>query len=78
VTGGGARLDEGLVWEPRCQPLPGTNEKSKSRYETGRQDVAENATNEAPGSLVMERKMLRGIKARAERLAADKKKRAHV
>jgi hypothetical protein len=31
-----------------------------------------------PGSLVMERKMLRGIKQRAERLAAEQKEPAHV
>jgi hypothetical protein len=31
-----------------------------------------------PGSLVMERKMLRGIKKRAERLSAEKKEQTHV
>jgi hypothetical protein len=31
-----------------------------------------------PGSLVMERKMLLGIKQRAERLAAEEKARIHV
>jgi hypothetical protein len=31
-----------------------------------------------PGSLIMERKMLLGIKQRAERLAAEKKERTHV
>jgi hypothetical protein len=31
-----------------------------------------------PGSLVMERKLLRGIKQRAERLAAERKETAHV
>jgi hypothetical protein len=31
-----------------------------------------------PGSLVMERKMLRGIKQRAERLAAEEKERTHA
>jgi hypothetical protein len=31
-----------------------------------------------PGSLVMERKMLRGVKQRAERLAAEEKEPTHV
>ena len=31
-----------------------------------------------PASLVMERKMLRGIERRAERLAADRKEQTHA